>query len=101
MLNGSPPFQHSNIDKLHQLILTKSLKYPNYWHQNTVNLLKRLMERNSAKRIAVKEIKNHKFFIQSLGWEKLQKQAIPPPFIPNIGLENLSQIDTIYTSKKK
>jgi len=100
MLNGSPPFQHSNLQKLHQLILTKSLKYPNYWHQNTINILKRLMERNSSKRIKIKEIKAHKFF-SHLGWEKLEKQSIQPPFVPNFtGNENLSQIDEMYTSIK-
>jgi len=68
-------------------------------------LLEGLLQRDVGKRLGsnkgAEEIKSHPFFA-SINWKDCEDKKITPSFKPKItkGLEDITQIDTVFTKEK-
>jgi serine/threonine protein kinase len=65
MCAGELPFDHPDIQKLLQKVVYTEPKYPNFFSPSLTDLLKKMMEKNPAKRIEVPKIKEHPWFSQA------------------------------------
>lgn len=83
MLTGWPPFYHKNIKTMCEKILKAPLVFPErpVVSKEAKDMIRRLLERDPAKRITSEELKKHVFF-QSVNWEKLERKEVTAPFIP-------------------
>jgi serum/glucocorticoid-regulated kinase 2 len=105
MLTGLPPFYSQNINIMYQKILNGELRFPSYVTGDAQHLLEGLLTREVDKRLGSgtsgsQDVMNHAFF-KDIDWKKLDRKEIEPPFKPKVKSENdISQIDTVFTSEK-
>jgi serine/threonine protein kinase len=106
MLTGLPPYYSQNVNVMYKKILTAELKFPAFISPDAKNLLEGLLQRDVNKRFGsgfkdADEIKSHPFFA-SINWKDCEQKKITPVFKPKItkGLEDITQIDTIFTKEK-
>ena len=83
LLTGLPPFYSQNRLKMYQDIISASrateLPVPGRVSKQAEDLVRRMLERDPAKRLAnAKEIKAHAF-LKDVDWEKLRRREVPPP----------------------
>ena len=64
MLCGHLPFDDENNENLYQKILDCKFDIPQHLEEDSVDLLKKILVKESKKRITIKEIKNHRFYIK-------------------------------------
>jgi serine/threonine protein kinase len=101
MLSGRPPHYNKNRKQMLVDIVEKRVEMKNYMSTEAKSLLKGLLEQDPAKRLGgsaedAKELKAHPWFA-SIGWEKLYKKEIDPPFKPFvIGPEDTRNIDKMF-----
>uniref|UniRef100_A0A8C1XDZ3 Uncharacterized protein n=1 Tax=Cyprinus carpio TaxID=7962 RepID=A0A8C1XDZ3_CYPCA len=101
MLYGLPPFY--NADRLEMLrnIIYQPLVLKPGVSSAARDLLKRLLNRDRAKRLGAKrdltELQSHPFF-SSIHWDELVAKQIPPPYVPLLsGPGDLTNIDPRFT----
>ncbi|XP_026083949.1 serine/threonine-protein kinase Sgk1-like [Carassius auratus] len=101
MLYGLPPFY--NADRLEMLrnIIYQPLVLKPRVSSGARDLLKRLLNRDRAKRLGAKhdltELQSHPFFL-SINWDELVAKKIPPPYVPLLsGPGDLTNIDPRFT----
>lgn len=61
MLCGFLPFEHENTKKLYELIKMSDFERPSHLSANSVDLLKKLLNKDPERRINFDEIKQHPF----------------------------------------
>ena len=64
MLCGYLPFEDENNENLYQKILNCKFEIPVHLEEDSVDILKKILVKEPKKRITIKEIKNHKFYIK-------------------------------------
>ena len=64
MLCGFLPFDHKDNDKLFKKILECKIKFPKHLSDDAKDLLKKILVPNPRKRITIKEIKKHPFYLK-------------------------------------
>uniref|UniRef100_A0A0N4U4A9 non-specific serine/threonine protein kinase n=1 Tax=Dracunculus medinensis TaxID=318479 RepID=A0A0N4U4A9_DRAME len=99
MLSGRLPFYSKDHEKLFELILTGSIKFPSKLSIEARHLVGSLLVKNPNERLGggpddAKDVMAHPFFA-SVDWEKLYRKEIPPPFKPDV----TSDTDTSYFDK--
>ncbi|XP_057516784.1 serine/threonine-protein kinase AtPK2/AtPK19-like isoform X1 [Amaranthus tricolor] len=103
MLNGQPPFTHSNRQKLQQKIINEKVKLPPMVTTEAHSLLKGLLHKDPSKRLGsgptgADEIKSHKWF-RPINWKKLEAREIQPKFKPDVsGKECTANFDKCWTT---
>ena len=63
MTCGYLPFEDENNDKLFDKIMDCKLEYPKYLKEKTLNLMKKIIVPDPNKRITIKQIKEHPFYL--------------------------------------
>ncbi|CDR45935.1 CYFA0S20e02036g1_1 [Cyberlindnera fabianii] len=99
MLAGYTPFYDTSPMKTYENILAGNVRYPDYFHRDALDLLKRLITKNLSERLGnlqngVQDVKAHPWFSEVV-WERLLSRDIEtpyePPVQPNTG--DTSQFD--------
>lgn len=101
MLSGLPPFYSQNINIMYQKILNGELRFPSYFSPAAQSLLEGFLDRDPEKRLGMDfaAVKAHPFFA-GIDWDRLYDKDITPPFKPDVrSKEDISQIDTMFTSE--
>ena len=88
MISGVEPFYDDEPMKTYDNILNGNLLFSSDFNSLSKSLIKHLLEPELSKRYGnlkngVNDIKNHLFF-KNMNWDKLIKQEIEAPFIPDI-----------------
>ncbi|KAE9551538.1 hypothetical protein FO519_005252 [Halicephalobus sp. NKZ332] len=96
MMCGRLPFYAEKHEKLFELILNGSLRYPSKLSPPAKDLLAGLLVKDPNRRLGGgpddwREIQVHEFF-KSIDWERLYRKEIEPPFKPILQ----SETDTTY-----
>ena len=79
LLTGEPPFFSENINVLYQRITNETLKFPQNFNEEAMDLILKTMKRNPEERIKIAEIKQHEFF-KDIDWDEMIKKKVQPPF---------------------
>ncbi|XP_067610857.1 protein kinase C delta type isoform X1 [Pseudorca crassidens] len=84
MLIGQSPFHGDDEDELFESIRVDSPYYPRWITRESKDILEKLLERDTTKRLGVTgNIKIHPFF-KTINWALLEKRAVEPPFKPKV-----------------
>ncbi|KAK4804800.1 hypothetical protein SAY86_004617 [Trapa natans] len=103
MLNGQPPFTHTNRQKLQQRIINEKVKFPPRLTAEAHSLLKGLLQKEPSKRLGSgpdggEDIKRHRWF-RLIKWKKLEGREILPKFKPDVsGRECIANFDRCWTT---
>ncbi|EFO19870.2 AGC/AKT protein kinase [Loa loa] len=100
MMCGRLPFYSKDHEKLFELILTGTIRFPSKLTVPARALLTGLLVKDPNQRLGggpedAQEIMQHEFF-NDIDWEKLYQKEIAPPFRPNVQ----SDTDTCYFDKE-
>ncbi|XP_075705036.1 protein kinase C delta type-like [Rhinoderma darwinii] len=90
MAAGRSPFYNGPVRQIAiKAITTAKPKFPTWLNPDVKHLTKRLVRKNSKRRLGVcGNIREHPFF-STIGWEELQERRAQPPFTPFVPvLEN-------------
>ncbi|KAI0474811.1 serine/threonine-protein kinase gad8 [Xylaria cf. heliscus] len=102
MIAGLPPFYHENVPEMYNKILREPLHFPDSIPPAARDLLKRLLDRDPAKRLGANgsaEIKSHPFF-EDIDWKTLMQRKYEPAFKPNVvDALDTTNFDTGFTSQ--
>ncbi|KAG7719826.1 hypothetical protein KL933_001534 [Ogataea haglerorum] len=103
LLTGSPPFTGNNHKTIIERILKQKPKYPFYLTSDARDLLAKLLNKNSQKRLDVdsewSKFTKHRFF-RYFKWQDLCDRKVPAPIIPTItDPEKAENFDAIFTSQ--
>ncbi|WUR04165.1 cAMP-dependent protein kinase catalytic subunit [Vairimorpha necatrix] len=101
MLVGYTPFNNESYDLTKRAILNQDFSFPEFVDVNSRDLIRKILEKDSTKRINFSEMKKHPFF-GDVDWDAVHKQTLEPPFL----FDELSKyknaspadLDKIYTS---
>ncbi|KAG9004121.1 camp-dependent protein kinase catalytic subunit [Tulasnella sp. JGI-2019a] len=97
MLAGYPPFYIepgpngvSHV-ALYEKILSGVVAYPNFFEPLAIDIISNCLTTDLSKRygnmkFGSKDIFGHQWFAE-VGWERIYKKEIPPPFVPDLGSE--------------
>jgi serine/threonine protein kinase len=93
MICGVDPFTDDDTMKIYENILQRKIQFTSDFDDSSRSLIKHLLEPELSKRYGnlkngVKDIKTHPFF-KGMNWEKLLKQEVEAPFIPEIKEDNV------------
>ena len=99
MICGVDPFVDDDTMKIYENILQRKIQFTSDFDDSSRSLIKHLLEPELSKRYGnlkngVKDIKNHPFF-KGINWDKLIKQEVEAPFIPDIKDDNVLKYYTI------
>ncbi|XP_036414207.1 serine/threonine-protein kinase Sgk2b [Colossoma macropomum] len=102
MLYGLPPFYSADRMVMLSNIMFQPLVLKAGVSKAGRDLLKRLLNRDRAKRLGAKhdvaELQHHSFF-SSIRWDDLVAKKIQPPFVPSLsGPDDLTNIDPAFTN---
>ncbi|XP_026857000.2 serine/threonine-protein kinase Sgk2b isoform X2 [Electrophorus electricus] len=102
MLYGLPPFYSADHMEMLSNILFQPLALKPGVSKAGRDLLKRLLNRDRAKRLGAKndvaELQRHSFF-SSIQWDKLVAKKVPPPFVPSLSSpDDLTNINPAFTN---
>ncbi|VVC40619.1 Hypothetical protein CINCED_3A022383 [Cinara cedri] len=104
MLFGLPPFYSLNVQEMYNLVLHSRLKIKGPVSSQCKNLLYKLLEKQSNKRLGsniqdFNEVKKHSFF-KTINWDDLLNKRITPPFQPQLNSTcDLQYIDPQFTKE--
>jgi len=104
MIQGLPPYYHTNRQQMYKNILRMPLPKPkDKMSEKAFLLCAGLLERDPKKRLGykgdVEEIKAHAWF-SDINWEKMLKKELVPPFKPPVkGSSDISQIDPVFLNE--
>lgn len=101
MLIGQSPFHGDDEDELFESIRVDTPHYPRWITKESKDLLEKLFDRDSTKRLGVTgNIKLHPFF-KVINWTALEKKEVEPPFKPKVKSPNdHSNFDREFLSEK-
>jgi len=104
MIQGLPPYYHTNRQQMYRNILRAPLVKPaDKMSDLAFSLCKGLLERDPTKRLGykgdVEEIKAHKWFAD-IDWVKMLAKELDPPFKPAVSSgADVSQIDPVFLNE--
>eukprot|EP00792_Barthelona_sp_PAP020_P013519 TRINITY_DN883_c0_g1_i1.p1 TRINITY_DN883_c0_g1~~TRINITY_DN883_c0_g1_i1.p1 ORF type:complete len:380 (-),score=101.51 TRINITY_DN883_c0_g1_i1:129-1205(-) len=103
-LTGRTPFYDNNVNGMYEKILHSCPYYPAYFDDVTVDLLRKLLVKDSNKRIGgfngVKEILHHPYF-RGIDLEKLKQKNMKMSFVPfTKNAEDVSNFDKNFTKNQ-
>lgn len=104
MMCGRLPFYHGDHEKLFELILSDTVKFPSVLSREAISLLSGLLEKDPNKRLGsgpsdVKDIAAHVFFAP-INWDDLYHKRITPPFKPQVSSETDTRyFDSVFTAQ--
>ena len=78
MLCGNPPFFSDNIQDLFKHIKKGVIQFPKTIKPEAQDLIRKLMDKDPAKRPTLNQIKRHIFF-RDIDWELLESKGVKPP----------------------
>ena len=94
LIFGREPFQHTNLNRLYQIICNNDIHFPPNTNSKTISFISGLLEKNPQKRFKISDVMNHTFF-DEFDFLKIEKKEVKLSFIPKeIGL-NLKKGFTI------
>jgi serine/threonine protein kinase len=97
MVSGLPPFYSANTGEMYDMVLHRPLTFPKHFSNDLQDILKRLLERDPARRMqAGDEFRRHPFF-KDLDLGKLERKEIRPEFVPDVSQNDLRYFDTQFT----
>ncbi|KAJ8370548.1 hypothetical protein SKAU_G00105760 [Synaphobranchus kaupii] len=101
MLIGQSPFHGDDEDELFESIRMDTPHYPRWITKESKDLLEKLFERDSTRRLGViGNIRSHSFF-KTINWVALEKREVDPPFKPKVKAPNdCSNFDREFLSEK-
>jgi len=101
MISGLPPFYHSDQVQMANQIRSKNLEFTADFSAPAQDLLRRLLERNPAKRLAnAAEVKSHPFFA-GIDWDALYARRVDTPFKPMVkGETDVGNFDQEFTDEQ-
>ncbi|KRX66993.1 RAC-beta serine/threonine-protein kinase A, partial [Trichinella sp. T9] len=96
MMCGRLPFYNKDHEKLFEMILTETVKFPGKLSQEAKSLLSGLLMKDPNRRLGggpedAQEIMAHPFF-EPIDWQALYEKRLVPPFRPEVQ----SDTDTSY-----
>jgi serine/threonine protein kinase len=103
MLKGEPPFISSDTRKILADVIKQDIKFPEYFSEQAIDLIKRLLHPNPKHRLGsgksgVEDIKSHPFF-EDVEWEKITAKRVAPPYVPLIKSESdTSHFDNVHSN---
>lgn len=65
LLVGKPPFEAINRDITYEKIVRVDIKYPSYLDPDAVDLISKLLVKDPAKRITLKDVLHHKWILKN------------------------------------
>ncbi|CCI45083.1 unnamed protein product [Albugo candida] len=88
LLAGKPPFPGAEPMQIYPRILQGTVKYPNHFSREAIDLIHSLLCSNPARRLGnmkngIRDIMQHEWF-DGFPWEKLLSKTLKPPIIPEI-----------------
>lgn len=92
MLAGCLPFEDNDIDSLFRKIEAGKVKYPNHFAKDVRDLIQRMLQVNPKKRIAIAQIKQHKWVRVNWVDEDVSQKKIE---VSNTDISNAVQ-DSFY-----
>ena len=99
MLCGYLPFEDQSNEILYKKILHCKVDYPNHLSKKSEDLLRKILVKDPAKRIDIKGIKEHPFYLkgkemfkQEYSYREMQKQMLLKDFHGN----NMEEEELIY-----
>uniref|UniRef100_A0A0E9X7F8 Protein kinase C delta n=2 Tax=Anguilla TaxID=7935 RepID=A0A0E9X7F8_ANGAN len=101
MLIGQSPFHGDDEDELFESIRMDTPHYPRWITKESKDLLEKLFERDSTRRLGViGNIRTHSFF-KTINWVALERKEVDPPFKPKVKAANdCSNFDREFLSEK-
>lgn len=102
IMTGLPPFFDESVNSMYEKILNEQVHFPEHLSEKARNIINRLLEKDSSKRLGSKgaaEVKADPFF-ENIDWEKLLKKEVEPPFKPLVQNEaDTAMIDEEYRTE--
>ncbi|XP_066553705.1 protein kinase C, delta b isoform X2 [Amia ocellicauda] len=101
MLIGQSPFHGDDEDELFESIRMDTPHYPRWITKEAKDLLEKLFERESTRRLGVTgNIRVHSFF-KTINWTALERREVDPPFKPKVkSPSDCSNFDREFLSEK-
>uniref|UniRef100_A0A8C8D5Q4 Protein kinase C n=1 Tax=Oncorhynchus tshawytscha TaxID=74940 RepID=A0A8C8D5Q4_ONCTS len=101
MLIGQSPFHGDDEDELFESIRMDTPHYPRWITKETKDLMEKLFERDSTRRLGIVDnIRVHPFF-KTISWPALERREVEPPFRPKVKAPNdCSNFDREFLSEK-
>ncbi|KAH3662414.1 hypothetical protein OGAPHI_005666 [Ogataea philodendri] len=104
LLTGAPPFTGNNHKTIIDRILKQKPKYPFYLTSDSKDLLAKLLNKNSSKRLDVDsdwtKFSKHRVF-RYYDWKDLENRAVAAPIIPTITDPEMAEnFDDKFTSQR-
>lgn len=78
-LAGVTPFKHENSGEMYKKIVNKTLKFPNFFNDETKDLIDRMLTVIPNERISLEEIKKHEFF-KGIDWDHVRDLRYQAPY---------------------
>lgn len=99
MVTGAPPFVGSNRTSTYNKVLKSKLVLPSYLSHEAKSLLRRLLQRNVAKRLKTAEEIRAQPFFAGVDWDAVFHKRITPLFVPEVSNEHdISNFDQSFTN---
>jgi len=88
MLLGQAPFKGDDEEDIFEAILEDDVRYPPTMSREAVDLLRRLLCKDPARRLGAgradaEEIRRHPYF-RGIDWDAFLELRVPPPFVPQV-----------------
>uniref|UniRef100_A0A098LZ82 Protein kinase C delta type n=1 Tax=Hypsiglena sp. JMG-2014 TaxID=1550645 RepID=A0A098LZ82_9SAUR len=101
MLIGQSPFHGDDEDELFESIRVDTPHYPRWITKESKDILEKLFERDSTKRLGITgNIRDHHFF-KAINWTTLEKREMEPPFKPKVkSASDYNNFDREFLSEK-
>ncbi|XP_037777547.1 serine/threonine-protein kinase Sgk1-like isoform X2 [Penaeus monodon] len=104
MLYGLPPFYSRDTHAMYSAILTKPLKLKATVSKKARGILEGLLQKDPRDRLGAglldgEDVKKDDFF-KDIDWDKVEKRAITPPFVPSVSSEtDTRNVDPMFTKE--
>jgi protein kinase A len=85
-LTGRPPFSGKNQMVLYEKILNLDPNFIKIYDKDAEDLCVKLLQKDFANRINIKDIKKHQFF-HGVDWRQVRNKKLKPVFLPSISNE--------------
>eukprot|EP00873_Tetraselmis_striata_P010721 jgi/Tetstr1/430985/TSEL_020739.t2 len=98
MCSGCTPFQADDPIDMFRRIIKVDYQAPPHFSPILQDLLKRLLEKKVTRRLGcgrtgALEVKQHPWFLP-IDWDKLTKHQLPVPWVPNVNIDSIPDLDT-------
>jgi serine/threonine protein kinase len=100
LLYRRTPFANDNRTKMFQNICKQDVQFPTSADPDAVALIRGLLTKDPAQRMAFRQLKNHPFF-RGLSFDDVLNKRIKPRFVPEVGNVRIPQhFDPQFTQEQ-